>query len=33
MTIGIEPLLIWMLLSFTAGLIVGVWLARPRYIR
>ena len=29
----IEVLLIWMLLSFTAGLIVGVLLARPHYIR
>jgi len=28
-----EGILIWMLLSFIAGLIVGVLLARPHYVR
>jgi uncharacterized protein YneF (UPF0154 family) len=30
---SVETLLIWMLLSFIAGLIVGVLLTRPHYVR
>jgi hypothetical protein len=30
---GIETIIIWMLISFISGLIIGVVLSQPRFLR